>query len=234
MLLRPALRPPFTPACLSLRLRLWPGGHTPRPPHAQAGRPMSATGAGDTKSTPAAAAAADHPSSFTFGPISIPASHVFATSPLSYAFVNLKPVVPGHVLVSPRRPVLRLAGLTPAETADLFSLATRVAAVVEPHFRTSAITLAVQDGPDAGQTVPHVHVHVLPRRGGDFARNDDVYTALDQKTEVAGVPAEAAADGGPPQKPQAAFGGAIDPDAPRAARTSLEMADEAAVLRTLF
>jgi diadenosine tetraphosphate (Ap4A) HIT family hydrolase len=37
-----------------------------------------------------------------------------------------------------------------------------------------------QDGPAAGQTVPHVHVHVLPRRAGDFARNDDVYDELDR------------------------------------------------------
>lgn len=38
----------------------------------------------------------------------------------------------------------------------------------------------LQDGPLAGQSVPHVHVHVLPRRAGDFARNDDVYDALEQ------------------------------------------------------
>ena len=35
-----------------------------------------------------------------------------------------------------------------------------------------------QDGPEAGQTVPHVHVHVLPRRAGDFENNDEVYDAI--------------------------------------------------------
>ena len=39
--------------------------------------------------------------------------------------------------------------------------------------------LPCQDGETAGQSVPHVHVHCLPRKAGDFKRNDDVYDALD-------------------------------------------------------
>jgi len=215
MLLRPALRP-LIPACLRSTTLCTP--LCLRPEHTAllvAARSMSASGDGRDEST------------FTFGPLSIPATHVFARTPLSYAFVNLKPVVPGHVLVSPRRPVPRLHGLTPAETADLFTLAARVAAAVEPHFAASSITLAVQDGADAGQTVPHVHVHVLPRKGGDFERNDDVYTALERK----GGPA-----GSEPVVPDkgAAFGSGLDPDAPRRARTGEEMAEEAALLRTLL
>jgi len=32
-----------------------------------------------------------------------------------------------------------------------------------------------QDGPQAGQSVPHVHIHILPRKNGDFENNDDIY-----------------------------------------------------------
>jgi len=46
--------------------------------------------------------------------------------------------------------------------------------------QVSSLTIAVQDGPDAGQTVKHVHVHVLPRKPGDFADNDDVYKQLEK------------------------------------------------------
>ncbi|KAG2614613.1 hypothetical protein PVAP13_3NG006576 [Panicum virgatum] len=38
-----------------------------------------------------------------------------------------------------------------------------------------------QDGPEAGQTVPHVHIHVIPRKKGDFEKNDEIYDAIDVK-----------------------------------------------------
>jgi len=41
------------------------------------------------------------------------------------------------------------------------------------------------DGPEAGQTVFHVHVHIIPRRPGDFENNDDIYRELDKKERVA-------------------------------------------------
>ena len=98
-----------------------------------------------------------------FGPIDIPDSQVFCETPLSLGLVNLKPVVPGHVLIISRRVVARFADLTPEETTDLWSLAKRVGTCIEPHFGATSLTYAIQDGPAAGQTVPHVHVHVLPR-----------------------------------------------------------------------
>ena len=39
-----------------------------------------------------------------------------------------------------------------------------------------------QDGPQAGQTVPHVHVHILPRKGGDFENNDEIYDVVSSRS----------------------------------------------------
>ena len=94
---------------------------------------------------------------------------------------------------------------------------------VEPHFGCGSLTLAIQDGPLAGQTVPHVHVHVLPRKAGDFAANDEVYDAIDDAAKH--LPG-AGGGGGAGEK--------LDLDAARKVRTPEEMAAEAAALRELF
>ncbi|KAL5053101.1 hypothetical protein RYX36_033783 [Vicia faba] len=52
---------------------------------------------------------------------------------------------------------------------------------LESYHKASSLTLAIQDGPQAGQTVPHVHIHVVPRKGGDFEKNDGIYDAMDEK-----------------------------------------------------
>jgi diadenosine tetraphosphate (Ap4A) HIT family hydrolase len=149
-----------------------------------------------------------------FGPWPVAADELFVATPLSYAFVNLKPVVPGHVLVAPRRPAPRFADLTAEEVADLWLLAQRVGSGVLRHFGGDALTLTIQDGPAAGQTVAHVHIHVMPRKPGDFEPNDKVYDAIDGAEKVAGA--------------------ALNLNAVRRPRTPAEMAAEAAELRPLF
>ncbi|XP_025054775.1 bis(5'-adenosyl)-triphosphatase isoform X4 [Alligator sinensis] len=118
--------------------------------------------------------------SFRFGQHLIKPSVVFLKTELSFALVNRKPVVPGHVLVCPLRPAERFCDLRPDEVADLFRATQMVGNVVEKHFCGTSLTISIQDGPEAGQTVKHVHVHILPRRAGDFSRNDSVYDELER------------------------------------------------------
>jgi len=120
----------------------------------------------------------DDESSYQFGHVTISSAQVFYRSNLSIAFVNIKPVLPGHMLISPIRPAETLADLRPAEVTDLFMTVQRVQQVVMQHFGASSATVAVQDGPEAGQTVKHVHIHILPRKKNDFSDNDDVYDEL--------------------------------------------------------
>ncbi|GIJ98553.1 hypothetical protein Aspvir_000670 [Aspergillus viridinutans] len=116
-----------------------------------------------------------------FGPFLV-TSQVFHLTPLSFALVNLKPILPGHVLVSPRRRVPRVADLTAAETTDLFLTVQRVGKMVERVYGASSLNIAVQDGPEAGQSVAHVHAHIIPRKRADLDHRggtDAVYGLLD-------------------------------------------------------
>ncbi|KFK27354.1 hypothetical protein AALP_AA8G372100 [Arabis alpina] len=153
-------------------------------------------------------------SSYVFGPYKIDPREVFYTTPFSYAMVNLRPLLPAHVLVCPKRLVPRFTDLTADETSDLWLTAQKVGSRLETFHNATSLTLAIQDGPQAGQTVPHVHIHIMPRKGGDFEKNDEIYDALDEKEKEL------------KQK--------LDLDKDRVDRSIEEMANEASQYRSLL
>lgn len=107
-------------------------------------------------------------------------NQVFYKTDDAAAIVNLKPVVPGHVLVIPRTPYKRFAEIPAQEVGALFEVVQKVGRVIEESFSGDSLTITVQDGSNAGQTVPHVHVHILPRRARDIEPKDQVYDMLNK------------------------------------------------------
>jgi len=105
------------------------------------------------------------PEDHLFAKIKLEGSQLFYASAagLTVAFVNLKPLTPGHVLVTPRRVAPCLHDLTGDEVDDLFQSVRLIQQLIEQYYGVTASNLGIQDGRDAGQSVPHVHVHVLPR-----------------------------------------------------------------------
>nr|XP_022903428.1 nitrilase and fragile histidine triad fusion protein NitFhit [Onthophagus taurus] len=120
----------------------------------------------------------DSQESFSFAQKTILSSQAFLCTQHSFAFTNIRCVVPGHVLVASKRIAKRLEDLSPDEISDLFQTVVKVQRVMETVHGANSSTICVQDGKCAGQTVPHVHVHILPRKSGDFDRNDDIYQEL--------------------------------------------------------
>ena len=70
--------------------------------------------------------------------------------------------------MSPRRVTPRLSDLTQTEVTDLFTTVQRVGRMIERVYNGASLNIAMQDGIDAGQSVPHVHTHIIPRRRADL------------------------------------------------------------------
>lgn len=87
------------------------------------------------------------------------------------AFMDIRPVNPGHVLVVSLAHAARLAELDPATGQRIFSIAQRVAAALySSGLQCDGVNLFLADGHAAGQEVHHVHLHVFPRFADDGHR----------------------------------------------------------------
>lgn len=87
------------------------------------------------------------------------------------AFMDIFPLRRGHVLVIPRQHHRQLHELDSALRSHLVDTATRIAqALYHSSLAPAAVHYNVNDGPAAHQTVPHVHLHILPRYRGDAGR----------------------------------------------------------------
>jgi bis(5'-adenosyl)-triphosphatase len=84
---------------------------------------------------------------FHFGPHIINSSEqIFFASRHSLGLVNLKPIVPGHVLVIPKRICPRLADLDENEAEDFFKSIHLISKRMENYFKAQSMTLTIQDG----------------------------------------------------------------------------------------
>jgi len=155
-----------------------------------------------------------------FGRFKISPNQIFHKTDLSFALVNLRPLVPGHVLVVSNRVAPLLSDLKDDEYDDLFRSVRVVQKVLKQQYKCDAFNVAVQDGEGAGQSVPHVHVHILPRYNVD-TEGDEIYNKLENW---------APRDGEKRIRPKLD----VPDDNQRRDRTEKEMADEAAIYKSLI
>jgi ATP adenylyltransferase len=101
------------------------------------------------------------------GPVGV-ATGVVELTDTTFVVLNAFPYGSGHVLVLPRRHVATLAELTEAESAALWSAATRSVRAIEAAYRPDGANLGANLGRAGGAGIPgHLHLHVLPRWDGD-------------------------------------------------------------------
>lgn len=150
----------------------------------------------------------------------IPGAQQMAGNDRALAVRDAVPVSPGHTLVVPRRHVECWAELTAAERSAMFDLAERVMAELDAFgVRPDGYNLGVNLGAAAGQTVPHLVLHVIPRQRGDL---DDPRGGVRYVIPARGNPLR-------PSRPGLVSGGAADPFLP-VVRAHLARATEVAVV----
>jgi len=112
----------------------------------------------------------------------IPAE-VVAREPEVTAFLDVQPLADGHVLVVPRAHVAQIEDLEPAAADALFRAVVRLAGPVREALGAAGTTIGINNGDATGQTIPHVHVHIVPRWENDGAGS--VHTIFPRKTSRA-------------------------------------------------
>ena len=85
----------------------------------------------------------------------------------SIAFLDAFPLSPGHTLIIPKNHCEKVQDMTNLDSVDLFNTVRKMIAKVDKI--TGATLLAVHNGKDSGQEIPHVHIHLIPRHPSDQA-----------------------------------------------------------------
>ncbi len=85
----------------------------------------------------------------------------------SIAFLDSFPLALGHTLIIPKNHHLKIQDMSDEENSDLFSLAHKILSKIDNL--TGSTLFAIHNGKDAGQEIPHVHIHLVPRTKSDSA-----------------------------------------------------------------
>ena len=121
---------------------------------------------------------------------SAPASVVYEDAEL-LAFMDIRPVTPGHLLIIPKRHAVYLVDLDDSTGARMFTVAMRLAQALRASgLRCEGINLFQADGEAAFQEVFHTHLHVFPRFAGDTFRIDADWSITPSRAELDDVAAQ--------------------------------------------
>ncbi len=119
-------------------------------------------------------------------------SSTYAETDRFRAIYNLAPLVDGHSLVIPQRHVTCLEDLSAKELVEMLGLVQRVARLLLEAYCCDGYDLSLQQGASAGQTVAHLHLHIVPRRPHDLPHDDWHAQLLDSASRPRLSPAELA------------------------------------------
>jgi diadenosine tetraphosphate (Ap4A) HIT family hydrolase len=97
----------------------------------------------------------------------MPPERIVAGNDLAFAVRDSYPICPGHTLIVTRRHVASFFEVNTDERNVMLLLLDQAKEELEAQFHLSGYNIGINDGADAGQTVAHVHIHLIPRYRGD-------------------------------------------------------------------
>lgn len=107
-------------------------------------------------------------------------SGAFAEEDNFIALYNHAPVVPGHSLIIPVRHVTNMFDLSDNEYINLFLFARKIVDFLNKYFITDEFDLSLQQGINAGQSVEHLHLHIIPRHANDIPDSEEWFHKLNK------------------------------------------------------
>ena len=96
----------------------------------------------------------------------MPAERIVAGDDLAFAVRDAYPISLGHTLIIARRHVASFFEVTDNERAVMLLLLDQAKEALDAEFQPSGYNIGINDGADAGQTVAHLHIHLIPRYPG--------------------------------------------------------------------
>ncbi|MBI9035243.1 MAG: HIT family protein [Bacteroidales bacterium] len=109
---------------------------------------------------------------------------IFAQSPNFMAVYNIAPVLAGHSMIIPKSHIEHLSELNPELYIEMMEFTRFITVKLCTAFKTNDFNWSLQEGISAGQTVNHLHLHILLRNHGDLNEPGDWYKLLSNSTEL--------------------------------------------------
>lgn len=97
----------------------------------------------------------------------LPESRIILSNQQAVAVADGFPISPGHTLIIPRRHIESIFETNAEEANALIRLLAEAKNFVAKEYKPDGFNIGVNDGPAAGQTIPHLHIHLIPRFTGD-------------------------------------------------------------------
>jgi diadenosine tetraphosphate (Ap4A) HIT family hydrolase len=97
----------------------------------------------------------------------LPDERIIDSNEMGFVIRDGFPISPGHTLIIPKRHVGSFFEISQEERDAMLDLLDQAKKVVDTELNPDGFNIGINDGPSAGQTVPHLHIHLIPRFKGD-------------------------------------------------------------------